>query len=93
MAWSGTAGGGVHRDRSRITRQELMPHLSPTSGEHLNRGRDDLLARAWESIEAYGREGRGEGGGEGPLVYALFQGEELRLVVVPEGPILPDRTA
>ena len=48
-----TAGGLPHRDRNRIARHEPMPHLSPTSGGDLNRARDDLLARAWEYIEAY----------------------------------------
>ncbi|WP_244452519.1 hypothetical protein [Thermus thermophilus] len=38
-------------------------------------------------------EGRRRGRPPWSTPYAPFQGEELRLVVVPEGPILPDRTA
>ena len=38
---------------------------------------------------AYALEAAKRSAGEGPLVYALFQGEELRLVIAPEGLILP----
>ena len=48
-----TAGGTPHRDRNRIARHEPMPHLSPTSGAHLNWARDELQRHAWEYIEAY----------------------------------------
>ncbi len=44
-------------------------------------------------LMAYALEAARRSGGEGPLVYALFQGEELRLVIAPGGPILPARAA
>lgn len=44
-------------------------------------------------LMAYALEAAGGSRGEGPLVYALFQGEELRLVIAPQGHILPARAA
>nr|WP_011279294.1 DUF5647 family protein [Thermus thermophilus] len=43
-------------------------------------------------LMAYALEAAKRSAGEGPMVYALFQGEELRLIA-PEGPILPARAA
>ena len=44
-------------------------------------------------LMAYALEAAKRSAGEGPMVYALFQGEELRLIIAPEGPILPARAA
>lgn len=51
----------------------------------LDPGDPELLAYALEA--AQGSQG------EGPLVYAFFRGEELLLVITPQGPLLPARAA
>ena len=43
------------------------------------------------ALEGLSRAGKWEG--EGPLIYALFRGEELLLVITPQGPLLPARAA